>query len=207
MKEHTGGVYNIAGNYLSLHFTFVWFTMRQKAESRKEKIMREALLLFAEKGYIDTSTKIIAQHAGVSEALIFKHFGNKDNLLSLLIKSGYRRVLQYHRGMMTYRDAKSFLQNMINLPKELVNEDPVFWKMQERLSHHDFSKQQHELFIKPVYPALKRAFTELGYDRPELETQLLLLIIEILWKKEAAGELHESAALAKILEDKYGIDS
>ncbi|MGV3763619.1 TetR/AcrR family transcriptional regulator [Parapedobacter sp.] len=180
--------------------------MRQKAESRKEKIMREALLLFAEKGYIDTSTKIIAQQAGVSEALIFKHFGNKDNLLSHLIKSGYRRVLQHHRGMMTYRDAKSFLQNMINLPKELVNEDPIFWKMQERLSHHGFSKQQHELFIKPVHPAINRAFTELGYKNPELETQLLLLIIEILWKKEASGELHESAELAKILEGKYGIE-
>lgn len=179
--------------------------MRQKAESRKERILKEALLLFAEKGYIDTSTKIIAQHAGVSEALIFKHFGNKDNLLSHLIKSGYRRVLQHHRGMMTYRDAKRFLQNMINLPKELVSEDPVFWKMQERLSHHGFSSQQHELFIKPVYPAIKRAFAELGYENPELETRLLLLIIEILWKKEASGQLHESAELAKILEDKYRI--
>jgi len=169
--------------------------------------MREALLLFAEKGYIDTSTKIIAQQAGVSEALIFKHFGNKDNLLSHLIKSGYRRVLQHHRGMMTYGDAKSFLRNMINLPKDLVSEDPIFWKMQERLSHHGFSKQQHELFIKPVYPAIKRAFKELGYENPELETQLLVLIIEILWKKEANGDLRESAELAKILEGKYGIQS
>ncbi|WP_262248769.1 TetR/AcrR family transcriptional regulator [Parapedobacter soli] len=179
--------------------------MRQKAESRKERIMREALLLFAENGYIDTSTKIIAQRAGVSEALIFKHFGNKDNLLSHLIKSGYRRVLQHHRGMMIYRDAKSFLRSMINLPKELVNEDPVFWKMQERLSHHGFSKQQHELFIKPVYPAIRRAFTELGYEDPESETQLLLLIIEILWKKEANGELNDSAELGRILEGKYGL--
>ena len=178
---------------------------KQTAESRKEKIMREALSLFAEKGYIDTSTKIIAQQAGVSEALIFKHFGNKDNLLSHLIKSGYRRVLLHHRGMMIYRDAKSFLRNMINLPKELVNEDPIFWKMQELLSHQGFSKQQHELFIKPVYPALKKAFTDLGYQNPELETQLLLLIIEILWKKEASGALRQSAELAKVLEGKYGL--
>jgi len=180
--------------------------MRQKTESRKEKILREALLLFAENGYMDTSTKIIAQQAGVSEALIFKHFGNKDNLLAHLIKSGYRRVLQHHRGMMIYRDAKNFLRNMINLPKELVNEDPIFWKLQERLSHHEFSKQQHDLFIKPVYPAIRRAFSELGYEDPELETQLLLLIIEILWKKEANGELRQSAELAKILEGKYGIE-
>ncbi|MGK6352082.1 TetR/AcrR family transcriptional regulator [Parapedobacter sp. DT-150] len=179
--------------------------IKQQAESRKEKILREALVLFAEKGYVDTSTKIIAQRAGVSEALIFKHFSNKDNLLFHLIKSGYRRVLQHHRGMLTYKDAKSFLRSMISLPRELVSEEPLFWKLQERLSHHEFSKQQHELFMKPVYPTIKRAFSELGYENPELETQFLLLVIEILWKKEANGELTNANQLAELLDAKYGI--
>lgn len=79
--------------------------MKGKSESRKDRIMREALLLFAEVGYVDTSTKLIAQQAGVSEALIFKHFGNKDRLLFQVIKSGYRRVLAHHKGMITYKDA------------------------------------------------------------------------------------------------------
>lgn len=167
--------------------------------------MREALLLFAETGYADTSTKVIAHRAGVSEALIFKHFGNKDSLLFQLIKSGYRRVLAHHKGMMTYKNAKSFLRSMINLPKELVNEEPLFWKLQERLSHHEFSRQQHELFMKPVYPIIKRAFSELGYEHPELETQFLLLVIETLWKKEANGELTNTDELNKFLESKYGL--
>jgi|SRR5690606_6624701 len=179
--------------------------MKGKSESRKDRIMREALLLFAEVGYVDTSTKLIAQQAGVSEALIFKHFGNKDRLLFQVIKSGYRRVLAHHKGMITYKDAKSFLRAMINLPKELVNEEPLFWKLQERLSHHEFSKQQHELFMKPVYPIIKRAFTELGYERPELETQFILLVIETLWKKEANGELVNSKELNGFLESKYGL--
>jgi len=179
--------------------------MKQKNVSRKERIMREAQGLFAQKGYVDTSTKEIAQQAGVSEALIFKHFGNKDNLLSFLIKSGYRRVLMRHRGMMTYRDAKSFLRNMINLPRELVHEDMLFWKMQERLSHHEFSRQQHELFMKPVSPIISRAFTELGYENPEMETQLLLMIIEVLWKKKATGDLQNIEEVTKVLEKKYGL--
>ncbi len=179
--------------------------MKKKTESRKERIMREALVLFAEIGYADTSTKAIAQRAAVSEALIFKHFGNKDNLLFHLIKSGYRRVLAHHKGMMTYKNAKSFLRSMINLPVELVNEEPLFWKLQERLSHHEFSRQQHELFMKPVYPIIKKAFSELGYEYPELETQLLLLIIEALWKKEANGELENTAELNKFLESRYGL--
>lgn len=177
--------------------------MRKESASRKEKIMIEARKLFAEKGYVDTSTKEIAQNAGVSEALIFRHFGNKDNLLSYLIKAGYRGVLASHKGMITYKDAKSFLLNMIRLPHELVNADPLFWKLQERLSHHEFAKQQHELFMKPVRPILERAFRDLDYGNPVLEAELLLLVIDTLWKKEASGELPYSIEIASLLHNKY----
>lgn len=177
--------------------------MKQKKTSRKERIINEARKLFAEKGYVDTSTKEIALNAGVSEALIFKHFTSKDTLLSHIIKAGYRQVLNSQRGMMTYRDARSFLLNMIQLPHQLVNADPLFWKLQERLSHHHFSKQQHELFMKPVRQVLERAFTELGYENPSLEAELLLQVIDTLWKKEASGELPQSVEIAQLLHNKY----
>lgn len=179
--------------------------MKSSLLSRKEKIMQAALVLFAEKGYADTSTKEIAIQAEVSEALIFKHFGNKDSLLSHLIKSGYRRVLQHHRGMMTYKNAKDFLKNMIFLPSKLVSDEPLFWKLQERLSHIPFSKQQHEQFMKPVHPIINKAFEELGYESPEIETQFLLLTIDMLWKKEACGEIENSLDLALLLERKYNL--
>lgn len=180
--------------------------MKSSLLSRKEKILEAALALFAENGYADTSTKEIANQAGVSEALIFKHFGNKDSLLAHLIKSGYRRVLQHHRGMMTYKNAKDFLRNMIFLPGKLVAEEPLFWKLQERLSHIPFSRQQHEQFIKPVHPIIIRAFKELGYEDPEIEAEFLLLVIDMLWKKEASGEIDNSLDLALLLEKKYQLD-
>jgi AcrR family transcriptional regulator len=179
--------------------------MKENAMSRKERIMKEALALFAEKGYADTSTKIIAQNAEVSEALIFKHFGNKDSLLFHLIKSGYRRVLLHHKGMMTYKNPKDFLKNMIFLPSKLVADEPIFWRLQERLSHNSFSRQQHEQFMKPVHPIIIRAFTELGYENPELEAQYLLIVIDSLWKKEASGEIEQSLDLAFLLEKKYNL--
>jgi len=179
--------------------------MKEKAASRREKIIKEALLLFADKGYDDTSTKLIAAHADVSEALIFKHFGHKDQLLIHLIKSGYRRVLSKNKGMLTYQNPRVFLQNMIGLPQKLVNEEPLFWKLQERLSHHEFSRQQHELFIKPVHPIIERAFVELGFAHPELETQFLLLVIEMLWKKAANGEIEHIDQLTILIKSKYGL--
>ncbi|HWV70686.1 MAG TPA: TetR/AcrR family transcriptional regulator [Pseudosphingobacterium sp.] len=179
--------------------------MKKPGANRREKIMNAALLLFSAKGYADTSTKLIAKEANVSEALIFKHFENKDKLLFHLIKSGYRRVLAQNKGMLTYSDPSSFLKNMIDLPRKLVSEEPLFWRLQERLSHHDFSKQQHYHFMKPVNTIINKAFTELGMLNPDLETQFLLLIIDTMWKKEAVGDLENITELAELIKAKYNL--
>lgn len=179
--------------------------MKETVLSRKEKILQTALQLFANKGYLDTSTKEIAAKAEVSEALIFRHFGNKDALLVHIIKSGYRKVLLHHKGMMSYVSAKDFLKKMIQLPSKLVADEPLFWKLQERLSHHSFSRSQHEQFIKPVQPVLLRAFQELAYPKPELETQFLMLVIDMLWKREACGDIKNASELARLVEEKYGL--
>src|SRR5690606_10084364 len=96
-----------------------------------------------------------------------------------------------------------FLKNMIFLPNKLVSDEPLFWKLQERLSHNDFSKQQHDQFMKPVQPVLVTAFSELGYENPALETQCLLLIMHMLWNKEATGDVDNGVELAQLLEKKY----
>jgi len=179
--------------------------MKETTISRKEKIMKVALSLFATKGYVDTSTKEISLEAGVSEALIFKHFGNKESLLAHIVKSGYRRVLSHHRGMIVYKEPKEFLRNMIFFPSKLVAEEPLFWKLQGRLWHNSFSRQQHEQFMKPVQPILVKAFLDLGYESPELETQFLLLVIDMLWKREANGDIDNGIDLALLLERKYDL--
>ena len=94
--------------------------------SRKEKILKEALKLFSEQGFSATSTKVIAEKAKVSEALIFKHFGKKDALLSYIIRAGYRRILMNHKGMLTYNGPRDFLLKMIYLPNKLVSDEPLF---------------------------------------------------------------------------------
>lgn len=177
--------------------------MKEHAASRKEKIVTAALLLFAEKGYENTTTKLIAQKAEVSEALIFKHFENKDKLLYQLIKAGYRRIVSQNKGMISYTTPKDFLQHMIELPQKLVNEEPLFWKLQERLSHNEFSKQQHNLFMKPVTAIMEKAFGELGYKNPASESQFLLLLIDTLWKKAAINEIHNMASLVDTIKLKY----
>ena len=42
--------------------------------NKQQKILSSALKLFAKQGFDATSTRSIAQDAGVSEGLIFRHF-------------------------------------------------------------------------------------------------------------------------------------
>ena len=55
-----------------------------------ERLLDAALELFAERGFEATTTKLIAQRAGVPHGLIHYHFGTKHNLLaSLLAKRSF----------------------------------------------------------------------------------------------------------------------
>jgi AcrR family transcriptional regulator len=53
---------------------------RLSADQRKDEIVLAAMPLFAQKGFHGTTTKDIAQAAGVSEALLYKHFPSKTAL-------------------------------------------------------------------------------------------------------------------------------
>ena len=58
---------------------------RMSAEDRRQQIVEVAMRLFSERGFRGTTTKEIAQAAGVSEAIIFRHFATKEELYSAII--------------------------------------------------------------------------------------------------------------------------
>ena len=60
---------------------------RLSGEERRRVIIEAALSLFSRKGFRGTTTKEIAQAAGCSEAMLFKHFATKDTLYSAILES------------------------------------------------------------------------------------------------------------------------
>lgn len=59
--------------------------VRMSAEERRLQIAQVAMRLFSERGFRGTTTKEIAQAAGVSEAIIFRHFATKEDLYTAII--------------------------------------------------------------------------------------------------------------------------
>lgn len=72
---------------------------RLDSAARRKAILDATLPLFARKGFAATTTKEIAQAAGVSEGLIFKHFPSKASLYEAIVLTcidedpGYAQLL------------------------------------------------------------------------------------------------------------------
>ncbi len=56
-----------------------------KADERRRQILDTAVELFSCHGFSGTTTKQIAQAAGVSEAMVFRHFSTKDALYNAIL--------------------------------------------------------------------------------------------------------------------------
>ena len=54
--------------------------MRASAKTRRRQILAAGLQLFSRQGFDATTTRAIAQLAGVNEAIIFRHFTSKEEL-------------------------------------------------------------------------------------------------------------------------------
>ena len=59
---------------------------RFSSADRREQILEVATVLFAQQGFRGTTTKVIAEKSGVTEALIFRHFPSKEELYWAVIE-------------------------------------------------------------------------------------------------------------------------
>ena len=59
-------------------------TPRLTADERRDAILAAAMPLFAKQGFNGTTTRQIAEAAGVSEALMYRHFPSKEDLYMAL---------------------------------------------------------------------------------------------------------------------------
>ena len=58
---------------------------RMKADERRREIIRAAMNVFARNGFDGSTTREIAENAGISEAMIYSHFRNKEDLYNAII--------------------------------------------------------------------------------------------------------------------------
>jgi AcrR family transcriptional regulator len=65
--------------------------MRLNAVDRKKQLIEIAMKLFSEQGFDGTSTRQIADAAGITEAIIFRHFRTKEDLFWAVLSDRIER--------------------------------------------------------------------------------------------------------------------
>jgi AcrR family transcriptional regulator len=144
---------------------------RLSADERRNQILQVAIKLFSRKGFSGTTTKEIAQAAGVSEAIIFKHFATKSDL--------YNAILDYKCCEAGIEQAFSFLDKAIGSKSDYEifyeltlnaishhEKDPEFLRllMLSALEGHEFSEIFVRRKIEPLYEILSNYISQRQKD-------------------------------------------
>lgn len=121
---------------------------RMTKEERRSHIVSAASMLFAQKGFKGTTTREIAKKAGISEAVIFKHFSKKEALYSAIIDSRCNDTAGQSR-LMKILEGKSGRSLFYEVASFLITEhqkDPSFLRLLtfSALEGHNLS----DIFIK-----------------------------------------------------------
>lgn len=118
----------------------------------------------------------------MSEALLFKYFLSKEKLFEYLIKQGFQRIVEANRGILTEKNPRVLIENVIDLPYKLVHDEPNFWKVQDKEFNRPLVQKYFQRFMSPIDSLLEQAFTDLGVENPKMMTLKLLLLIQSLWR-------------------------
>ena len=143
---------------------------------KQENIVKAALRLFATQGYASTSTSKVAKEAGVSEGLIFRHFGNKEGLLNAIMEMANEHMQRNMGAVMMISDPKELLRKLFDMLFYVKESEQELWKLMYAL------KWQMDNYDSSKYDSLKlvlnNAFKQLNYKDPEAETELALMIMD-----------------------------
>jgi AcrR family transcriptional regulator len=129
------------------------------SDERREQILHVAMRLFAEHGFRGTTTKEIAQAAGVSEAMVFRHFANKDELYHAIIdhkacnQADMKTPLEKMVELAAAKDDFALFYGMALNALNKHRDDPNFMRLllYAALEGHELAHIFFENFVVEVY--------------------------------------------------------
>jgi AcrR family transcriptional regulator len=125
---------------------------RMAGEERRMQILRVAVSLFSQRGFRGTTTKEIAQAAGVSEAMVFRHFATKEEL--------YSAILDYKACSGANVDPREIVAGAVQRKDDRAVFELLALKVLER---HECDTEFHRLLL---YAALEgHELAEMFWDR------------------------------------------
>ena len=134
---------------------------RMAGEERRSQILAVAVSLFSDRGFRGTTTKEIAQAAGVSEAMVFRHFATKDELYAAILDYQVCAGEKFNPQNLAAeairnKDDRAVFESLALEALNHYEKDPEFQRLllHSALEKHQLAQIFFNEFVRPVYDFL-----------------------------------------------------
>jgi TetR/AcrR family transcriptional regulator len=138
-------------------------TGRLSGRDRRRQLIQTASRLFSRKGFGGTTTKEIAQAAGVTEAMIFRHFATKEDLYAAILdsKAGEANVAEWLVELGQYaarKDDERLFSSFAAGVLQHHRRDREFFRLMlySGLESHELAQNFREKQVRPLHEFLRR---------------------------------------------------
>lgn len=128
---------------------------------KKDAILRTAARLFAERGFANTPTILLAQEAGVAEGTIFRHFKTKDEIFFVLVENVKNQLVEAIRKNLEARPPATGMEGVVAIVRAFclfVRKN----RMEFGLIFRDASSRYGD-DDDPAFRAIRAMYEDLGY--------------------------------------------
>ncbi len=131
-------------------------TLRVSAADRRLQITEAATKLFARQGFEGTTTRQIAERAGINEALIFRHFPTKEELYWAVIDEKIRTGGGTKRLQERLQSGAADIEVFAGLAEKMLRRDTTLTRLLlfSALENHRLSQRFFRTYIAQYYEAL-----------------------------------------------------
>jgi len=135
----------------------------RQAADRAEEILEVAARLFAERGFHRTTTKDIAEAAGVAEGTLYNYFDSKDALLFGIL-GRLSETPQEELGLSgpPQADARQYFTTLLHRRRSYLDKNFVMVQaiMSEILANAGLRERYHEQILDPWLEAIETALSQ-----------------------------------------------
>jgi AcrR family transcriptional regulator len=134
---------------------------RMAGEERRLQLLRVAMRLFSQRGFRGTTTKEIAKAAGVSEAMVFRHFATKQDLYSAILDhkacaGGMKDPRELVADAIQRKDDRAVFEGLANGLMSHHQNDTEFLRLltHSALEEHQLADMFWETTVREMYEFL-----------------------------------------------------
>ena len=133
--------------------------------STKQRILDEALTLFAEKGYDGTGVDLIAERVGIKGPSIYKHYKGKEEILNALIDVAEERYDEMFGSEKNIGKIPKDREEFIKVMMERISftmRDPMIRKIRMLLVQEQFRNERiSEVTTRHQLDGIQRMFAKI----------------------------------------------